>query len=370
MRVVHFCSYYVGSEVYKRLVASLACLGVEQTVFVPIRRPSDRARNPLTIDSVEFKYARILSGITKFSLLIKVLFISIYSIFSLKRKCEVVHCHTLYTDGLAGYIYSRIKRARYVVTVRNTDVNVMMKYFPHYKYVVRYVLKNADAVIFVSPAYKRHVSQKFYLEDARNFYIIPNGISDYYCDNSVRQKIENGRDHGVNGIYVGRIDRNKNIEFSIKAFQQAFGSSWTFTIVGGSYSEYLNHYAPLSNEIISKVHFIDKINDPKVLADRYDRADVFCMPSLRETFGLVYIEAISRCLPIIYSQGQGVDGYFEEGQYGYSCNPESLESISDALQSTVKRFPNGLGPFPDGNPANDFSWNRVARRLVSDIYIA
>ena len=41
------------------------------------------------------------------------------------------------------------------------------------------------------------------------------------------------------------------------------------------------------------------------------------MPSRYETFGLVYGEAMSQGLPIIYSKGQGVDGYFKEGTVGY-----------------------------------------------------
>jgi glycosyltransferase involved in cell wall biosynthesis len=54
------------------------------------------------------------------------------------------------------------------------------------------------------------------------------------------------------------------------------------------------------------------------LLNNYRNSDIFIMPSYNETFGLVYIEAMSQGLPIIYTQNEGVDGYFKEGSVGYS----------------------------------------------------
>ena len=39
----------------------------------------------------------------------------------------------------------------------------------------------------------------------------------------------------------------------------------------------------------------------------------FCLPSHAETFGLVYVEAMSQGLPIIY-EGQGFDKQFQDGE--------------------------------------------------------
>ena len=35
------------------------------------------------------------------------------------------------------------------------------------------------------------------------------------------------------------------------------------------------------------------------------------LPTLRETFGMVYIEALFAGVPILYSQDRGVDGFFD-----------------------------------------------------------
>ena len=43
---------------------------------------------------------------------------------------------------------------------------------------------------------------------------------------------------------------------------------------------------------------------------------IFAMPSFNETFGLVYIEALSQNLPILYTKSEGIYKYFEEGHFG------------------------------------------------------
>jgi glycosyltransferase involved in cell wall biosynthesis len=58
----------------------------------------------------------------------------------------------------------------------------------------------------------------------------------------------------------------------------------------------------------------------------------FLMPTLRETFGMVFIEAVFCGLPILYSRDWGVDGYFQPGDVGYCCDPRSLDDICAGIR--------------------------------------
>ena len=50
------------------------------------------------------------------------------------------------------------------------------------------------------------------------------------------------------------------------------------------------------------------------------QSDVFVLPSVNETFGMVYLEAMSQgCIPIGTS-GEGIDGIIENGKNGYLCD--------------------------------------------------
>jgi glycosyltransferase involved in cell wall biosynthesis len=63
----------------------------------------------------------------------------------------------------------------------------------------------------------------------------------------------------------------------------------------------------------------------------YRRSRGFVLPSKRETFGLVYVEALLNGAPILYSRGTGVDGLFPEA--GVSVNPRSVASIARGLRN-------------------------------------
>ena len=51
---------------------------------------------------------------------------------------------------------------------------------------------------------------------------------------------------------------------------------------------------------------------------------VFAMPSIFETFGLVYLEALSQNLPVVYTKGQGIDGMFDN-TVGIGVDPLSVD---------------------------------------------
>ena len=59
----------------------------------------------------------------------------------------------------------------------------------------------------------------------------------------------------------------------------------------------------------------------------YRKADIFIMPSLTESFGLSYVEAMTQGLPVIYTRNQGFDGQFAEGMVGFHVNPKDIEDI-------------------------------------------
>ncbi|MCM1113853.1 MAG: glycosyltransferase family 4 protein, partial [Muribaculum sp.] len=93
--------------------------------------------------------------------------------------------------------------------------------------------------------------------------------------------------------------------------------------------------------------------------------DLFVMPSRTETFGLVYAEAISQGLPVLYTRGQGFDGQFTEGVVGYAVdadNPgEIAERIADAAEHLAELSGNGL------RLAERFCWREICERY-RDLY--
>lgn len=67
------------------------------------------------------------------------------------------------------------------------------------------------------------------------------------------------------------------------------------------------------------------------LAEHYARANVFCMPTLREPFGIVFIEAMSFGLPLVGADIGAIPDFIIPGRNGYLVPPGDPPRIADAL---------------------------------------
>jgi len=171
-------------------------------------------------------------------------------------------------------------------------------------------------------------------------------------------------------VYLGTINKNKNIKKAITAFFSVRRSSEDFFyVIGGSAEDFHTVYGALPEKIRARVIFVEKTENREMLKDYLRNSDLLIMPSYMETFGLVYLEAISQCTPVVFSANRGIDGLFESGTVGYACDPSDLESIKIAVRQTMERFSNGLDFEPTGkNPVEDFSWDAVSSRYLNEVY--
>ena len=65
------------------------------------------------------------------------------------------------------------------------------------------------------------------------------------------------------------------------------------------------------------------------LADEYGRADIFCLPSIQEGFGIVFLEAMAASKPIIATRSAAVP---EVVQHGCLVEPDSAEALAAAIE--------------------------------------
>ena len=88
------------------------------------------------------------------------------------------------------------------------------------------------------------------------------------------------------------------------------------------------------------------------------------MPSIHETFGLVYVEALSQGLSVLYTKNEGIDGIFDE-KVGESVHPTHLQEIIDALRLLLSQ-PNNYEALAT-NKFDLFSWRHIATKY-QEIY--
>jgi len=101
------------------------------------------------------------------------------------------------------------------------------------------------------------------------------------------------------------------------------------------------------------------------LAEEYNRAHVFCLPSAQEGFGIVFMEAMAAGKPIVAARAAAVP---EVVGNGLLVEPENVEALTEAILR-LYRDPNlchslGLAGCRD---VERFEMRRVARSFLSEV---
>lgn len=254
------------------------------------------------------------------------------------NQYNLIHAYTLFTDGGIAQKLGKKYNRPYVVAVRNTDVNIFFRMMPHLRRRGIQIMLDAKAVFFLSEEYRKqvfekYVPRKYHQELKEKTHIIPNGIDDFWFENLPDG--ENTLGEKIKLIYAGRIDSNKNIPTTQKAMKilREKGYDVSLTVVGRVADE------KVYKEIQADAYTECLPAQPKEeLINLYRQHNIFVMPSFTESFGLVYAEAMSQGLPVIYSKGQGFDNQFPEGHVGYHVSANDAQDVADGIEKIIKNF--------------------------------
>lgn len=366
MKILHINSYYSTSHFYKNLYEYQVKCGFDIDVFVPVsssfqRRDFDYG-DYTTISSDHSRFDRLV-----FHLKHRKILKDIQSKYKVNNY-TLIHAHSLFSNG---YIALRLKKKfgiPYIVAVRNTDVNVFFKKMIHLRKLGIEILNEANHIVFLSETYKNHLIDTYVPNKLRDkiqnkISIIPNGIDDFWFDkiDIVREDKEFSK---LKLLQVGDVNKNKNVETTIKAMEILRRNS--------TINAELNVVGRVKDKKIFKkykdkdyVHFLGfKTRDE--LIDIYRESDIFILPSIKETFGLVYAEAMSQGLPILYTKGQGFDGQFRDGLVGFSIDSLNKTDIANKIRLICKNY-KSLS-YSCINNCLMFRWNSIGASYT-DIYL-
>ncbi len=370
MNILYISQDYTDSKVHHNLCHHLASeLGPDSNIIVYTHSRDITADN---IDKYDLSdnYRVILPKFKGNKFLYKYLFnykISLkYKELSQRlnlRTIDLVHAATLFSEGAVAYKIWKKFKIPYAVAVRGTDINTYFGKMPHIRKLGIKILRRASKVIFISDSLKNSffnvpIIQKHSFEDL-NYIVLPNAIDKFYLEN-ITQKKEKNNPRKL--LFIGRFDRNKNIERlmdAVELLNQKY-KDISLSLIGG----YDNTYDIIMErwkkrpEIFS---YLGEIRDKNKLVEIMRSSDVFVMVSHSETFGLVYIEALTQGIPVVFSENRGIDGLFTE-KIGEAVNPVDVESIARGIEIIINNYSSYFIP---QDKLLEFSWSKIACKYVN-----
>lgn len=358
--ILHICNDFLNSRVHRQLYSKLDQRGLKQIIFYPFRRGKIKD----TIDFVTFGSTVLFSDtLQRFHRLIfkrKIRFL--YQ--SLKRQVDpsdiaLSHATTLFSDGVLSYKLYKAYNIPYIVTIRNTDLNLFFKYMVHLRKLGIDILKNAEQIIFISPSYKRRLFDLPYLKKFENEFedksiVIPNGINNFWIKNVQEKKIHSPK--RFNLLYIGNFSKEKNVLNLIRAVNLLNKDLLSFHLIlvgegGGDYRKVMKLIEGKTN-----FKYLGKINDKIRLKEVFAKSDIFTMPSRHETFGLVYIEAFSQGLPVIYTKDEGIAGFYDS--IGEAVDSYSIEDIARGIKTVYENYEQYR--FSPKEIVKNHDWDKIA----------
>lgn len=371
--ILHISNAFAQSALYKQLVSHLDDLKVHQTVYSAVRTQKEADYDPPELSHLNIHIRYLLQSYDRLFFRNKIRKISKDIIHEINlSSVDLIHAHTLYSDGATALKIKKKTGIPYIVTVRSTDLIAFQKYRPDLRWRRDEIVREADKVIFISPVYKdkflkllRNTLKK--ATEKKNA-IIPNGIDPLFLENSFDRHNYNSTRDSLKLLYVGTFIKRKNILSSIEATDVlSKHKDVVFTIVGGGEDNHTKIKGIIESDKYSFLRYLGKVKNRKELRKIYATHDIFIMPSSHETFGLVYIEALSQGLPIIHTRGEAVDGYFNTGNIVESVNdPHNIEEVANKVEALAGRLDKSLQK-ECIKEAKNFDWEKIAEKY-KDIY--
>lgn len=366
MKVLHINSNFLYTAIYENLLDNLND-NIENMIFNPVKEKNNqkvetkyeiyKPNNIKKTDSI-FTFSRMKRSLKY-----------IEKNISLDHENLIIHAHSMTNDGLLAYKLYKKYHIPYLLTIRNTDINFTLEYKKHLKFVYAKVVLGAKTLVFPNYSYKNKMKKIFrgnkkILDKLKNAHVIPNGIDEFWHNNYSQNYKEISAEEEINILFVGRIYKQKNLHRVIEAIEllnkQKFNLKYNVvgSIIDNEYFEKLKQ----SNYF----NYLGEKNKEEVLSIMNDN-DLFIMPSENETFGLVYVEAISQNLPILFTENEGIDQYFPENKYGIAVNAYDVNSIQNGIVKLIKNYEKYQNNMINKKELSDFKWQRIGM-LYTQLY--
>jgi glycosyltransferase involved in cell wall biosynthesis len=208
---------------------------------------------------------------------------------------DLIDAHYLYPDGVAAMKLAEALKKPFVMTARGSDVTEIARGFMAARQQILTATSKSCKTITVSNSLKAELIEQG--ADAENLIVLRNGVDTrHYIErnrNEVRSKLTIS---GPVMVFAGWLIERKRLDIVLGVTKAVLGLT---TIIVGDGPERQKLEAQANEMGISdRIHFVGQ-KTPEQMPDYYSAADVLLLPSDREGWANVLLEAQACGTPVV-----------------------------------------------------------------------
>ncbi len=171
-------------------------------------------------------------------------------------------------------------------------------------------------------------------------------------------------------LCVGNYVPRKGIIYAVEAFSQIERQNFTLHLVGNrkNNSSYYNQL----NNAVEKLKLTECVvfhdgSDQENIKQLYASADIFVLPSFKETFGIVFLEAMHYGLPIITTNVSAMPELIEEGKNGFLVPLADSQALAEAISTLIENLDlsKQMGEAGRKKVADSYYWEQSGFKFVA-----
>lgn len=351
--VVHVAARYPpGIGGMEQVVQSLARHQYERGMQVSVLT-SDSGRDELPEEDERFPVARLKSICIAHTPIIPSLLPRLLDL----DPSSIIHLHVscAYTPETV-WLYARLRGLHYVAHV-HLDVlpsgRAGSLLGPYKRFLLRPVLRGAAVVLVPTPDYRKIIGDKYGISQER--IVVMGNATEHQI--ATRPKSLARETDAKRLLFVGRLTVQKNIPLMLDAiarYVQKYDRNVRLAIVGdGELRSAVQ--SQIDRLAIGDIATLRGTLHGDALQSAYDESDLLLLTSTNESFGLVFIEAMTKGLPIVSVSIPAVRNVVASGINGLLAEP-APEAVANAIHTLLA----------DRSLYSQVSRNNLAKARASD----
>ncbi len=244
-------------------------------------------------------------------------------------RFDIINTHVALPDGFAAMMVNRKYNKPLVVTIDGQDLQVTLYRNASCKKALAKVFEHADKIVTVSTKLKEIAKTNIGFPE--KLVVINNGI--YPEEVAPRRSFLASKYAGCRVILsVSHLIESKGLDLNITAISQLTKKhpNLKYVIIGAGLEMSFLRQLVYSLNLDRQVEFLGELSHEMVL-EYMAIADIFSLPSWREGFGIVYLEAMAQGKPVIACQGEGITDVIENNRTGLLVKPKDIKSLTTAI---------------------------------------